>query len=55
MNKDTIAFFAIVKGMSKKPLMALKASKYINYPWIGMSNKICSGCGHKNKKCTCGK
>ena len=54
MNKDTTAFFAIVKGMSKKPLIALKASKHINYPRIGVSNKICLGCGHKNKKCICG-
>lgn len=28
-------------------------SKRTNLPPIGSRNKKCSGCGHKNKKCTC--
>jgi DTW domain-containing protein YfiP len=27
--------------------------RQVEYPPIGMSNKKCPGCGHKNKKCTC--
>jgi hypothetical protein len=46
------AMEAIAGGMSIQRRAPIQ-TKVINYPPIGMSNKKCPGCGHKNKKCTC--
>ena len=50
--QNTLAMMELLAG-GRIPRKSTKSRSKINSLKEGDLNKICIGCGHKNKKCTC--
>ncbi|KKL58937.1 hypothetical protein LCGC14_2220320, partial [marine sediment metagenome] len=55
MSKESkaIQLLTIMEGIVGTVIPQQRKGKKLTLPPIGLRNKKCLGCGHKNKKCTC--